>query len=426
MEQPPEASLVDKHAGGSAKGAPAAVAGASSSPSRQEDDAALADGVVETVGEGAAVQRRRPPVAVVFSSPRVVQIQPLQAMDDVQLAPGQLLVQAEVSAVSAGTEMLAYRGRMPADIPTDAVLAGESGEQTSKPFSYPARFGYATVGVIRRVGPPPVAGGGTKRRREESAALQKGVRVFMFREHASWAVVGAEDVMRVPDDVCARDAAFLPSVETALSLAMDVAPLPGENVAVVGQGIVGLLLVTVLKMCYGWTRVIAIDTRADRLVASRTCASADAAIPVRADLAPGSQFEPALRRALAGGDRQGVDVAVDVSGTGEGLDTAIRATRDGGRVVIGSWFGSREVSLSSLGGRFHRSHISLVASQVSAIPAHLTARWNKERRFRLAWSMLPSIAPSTRYPVSLVPVATAPKAYDEVDRGKHLQVLFTY
>jgi hypothetical protein len=35
-----------------------------------------------------------------------------------------------------------------------------------------------------------------------------------------------------------------------------------------------------------------------------------------------------------------------------------------GRLVLGSWYGEKEVTLD-LGGRFHRSHIQIISSQVS-------------------------------------------------------------
>lgn len=365
------------------------------------------------------------PVCVVFSGPRSVAVKPLERMSSVNLLPGEVLVRSEVSAVSAGTEMLVYRGNMPSDIPTDETIAGESGEQAAKPFEYPALYGYAIVGRVvathRSLSPA------RKRRRVDIAdELKVGTRVFAFREHTSWFVAKVSDLMPVPDGINAQDASFLPNVETALSLAMDAAPLPGENVAVVGQGIVGMLLVTVLKLCYGATRVIAIDTLMDRLEISRSCAGADAGVRVDVTAENGSQFEPGLRHALPQGDKTGVDVSIDVSGTGEGLDTAIRATRDRGRVVIGSWFGSKEVALSCLGGKFHRSHISLVASQVSSLPVGLSGRWDKSRRFRLAWKLLPSIKPSSRFPVSVKPVTGAASLYEEIDKGEHFQVLFTY
>ncbi len=84
------------------------------------------------------------------------------------------------------------------------------------------------------------------------------------------------------------------------------------------------------------------------------------------------------------------------------------------------------MQLASLGGRFHRSHISIVASQVSDIPAALRARWSKERRFELAWRLLGLIKPSERFPVTVANVADAARIYEEIDSGKHLQVIFEY
>lgn len=350
-------------------------------------------------------------VVVRFQAPYIVKVERLPFHLGIDLGPSQVLVKTYITAVSAGTEMLVYRGRMPPDISTDATLAGETGEQSSKPFAYPASFGYANVGNI-------VAHGSKTPR---TTAL--GSFVFAFREHTSWYITDADDVQLIPRNVKPADAAFLPNVETALSLAMDAAPLPGEIVAVVGQGIVGLLLVAVLKTCYGKTKVLAIDSREDRLRTAKNCAGADRTVHAIPDDFHSRHVN--LRDALAL-DEPGVDVAVDVSGHGSGLDIAIRATRDGGRVVIGSWFGANDVKLSCLGGRFHRSHISLVASQVSAIPAHLSARWDKRRRFLLAWDILSSLMPSTTFPVYTTNIHDASRVYSEIDRGMHTQVLFEY
>jgi NADPH:quinone reductase-like Zn-dependent oxidoreductase len=368
---------------------------------------------VPTGTEPPVIAHAPPGVVIRFMSPGKVVPQPLPLA--VELGPGQVLVRAQVSAVSAGTEMLVYRGQMPADIPTDAVLGGETGIQAAKPFSYPASYGYATVGTIVACGsavPLP---------------LSVDTAVFAFREHSSWFVANIVDLQIVPDAVALSDATFLPSVETALSLAMDAAPLPGENVAVVGQGIIGLLLVALLKLCYGKTRVIAIDTLADRLLVSLSSARPDSVVLSKtgSDNTP-PEFDSLLRAALPSDDIAGVDVAIDVSGHESGLDTAIRATRDGGRVVLGSWFGAKDVTLRSLGGRFHRSHINIIASQVSSIPASLQSRWNKSRRFRLAWDVLPALSPSTRFPVSRIAIDQAARAYSEIDRGMHVQVLFDY
>src|SRR5919108_225898 len=64
-----------------------------------------------------------------------------------------------------------------------------------------------------------------------------------------------------------------------------------------------------------------------------------------------------------------------------------------GRVVIGSWYGQKRVDLN-LGGRFHRSRIRLISSQVSTIAPEWGGRWTKGRRLQVAWQMLQHVRPA--------------------------------
>src|SRR4051794_23085278 len=67
-----------------------------------------------------------------------------------QLAPlgrGELLVQVEFSAISAGTEMLVYRGQIPTDMALDASLTSLQ----DRP-AYPLQYGYASVGRVTDLG----------------------------------------------------------------------------------------------------------------------------------------------------------------------------------------------------------------------------------------------------------------------------------
>src|SRR5581483_11805988 len=59
--------------------------------------------------------------------------------------PGEVVVQAIASGISAGTELLVYRGEVPPDLPLDLpTLAGS--------FRYPIKYGYASVGRVAAVG----------------------------------------------------------------------------------------------------------------------------------------------------------------------------------------------------------------------------------------------------------------------------------
>jgi threonine dehydrogenase-like Zn-dependent dehydrogenase len=48
------------------------------------------------------------------------------------------------------------------------------------------------------------------------------------------------------------------------------------------------------------------------------------------------------------------DVSIEVSGNERALQSAIDYTRNGGRIIVGSWYGNSDVTLK-LGIDFHRS-----------------------------------------------------------------------
>lgn len=312
-----------------------------------------------------------------------------------------VLVSTKVTAVSTGTELLVYRGEVPTDMPTDAIFPTQLG-----PITYPLAYGYSAVGVVQAVGP-------------EVRAFKPGDLVFAFREHTSAFVAPASELQYVPDGIDPDDAVFLPNIETAISLAMDASPFPGDVICVVGQGIVGLLFVAALKHFYPFCRVIALDIDEQRRRISHENAGADVALDPKAEDFYGKFL-------WATQNHQGADVSVDVTGVGEGLDVAIRATRKYGRVVIGSWYGRKDVTLAYLGGHFHRSHIQSVASHVSEIPALFNTRWTKKRRFELAWKLIATMTPSKRFPVKRFDVDDAWTAYKELANGEHVQVFFEY
>ncbi|KAI0563939.1 zinc-binding dehydrogenase [Gracilaria domingensis] len=328
-------------------------------------------------------------------------------------APGKVSVQSEklaeckidevevltkFSAVSSGTELLLYNGDMPADIPADEVF-----ESKQESFGYPCRYGYAAVGTVVR---------------SHDDAVPKGSVVFAFREHTSRFCEKSSKVERVPHGIDALDACFFPNVETAVSLAFDAKVLPGESVTIVGQGVVGLLLTAVFHRIHPYSQVVTVDTKRARRQVSVERAGADYSFDAHEASGAGGAMSALFPR--------GTDVSVDVTGCGAGLQTAICCTRDHGRVVIGSWFGRKCVVLPKLGGRFHRSHIELVASQVSCIPPGVSGRWTKGRRFDLVWKLLRDIRPAQWLPLRTVGVEEAPSAYAELAGGTQLQVVLWY
>jgi 2-desacetyl-2-hydroxyethyl bacteriochlorophyllide A dehydrogenase len=278
-------------------------------------------------------------------------------------AAGEVLLQTVVSAISPGTEMLFYRGQVPAEMAVDATIAALGGQ-----FAYPLPYGYALVGRVCACG-PGVADSWLDRL------------VFAFAPHQSHVVLPLTELIPVPDGMAPETAVLLPLMETAVSFLMDAAPLIGEQVAVFGQGIVGLLTTTLLAG-YPLNSLVALDSWALR----RSWALELGAGVVVDPAAPQAAQE--LAAALQGGrPYRGADLVFELSGNPQALNMAIAAAGFDGRILVGSWYGRKQAPLD-LGGHFHRSQISVVSSQVSHIAPRLRGRFSKERRLQVAWEML--------------------------------------
>lgn len=188
----------------------------------------------------------------------------------------------------------------------------------------------------------------------------------------------------------------------------------GERVLVLGQGLVGLLVGAVLGAAVPGAHLTLADTNAARLREGGEWT------PLASLWDPSKEQQGQQARA---GD--GFDVTIEVTGHASGLQAALDSTGRGGRVVLGSLYGEAPAALR-LGLRFHRSALSLKASQVSAIPAELGARWSKERRFEEAWALLRRLRPSRLLRGERVAFdsAAVQGAYERLERGESLTALF--
>lgn len=333
--------------------------------------------------------------ALVFAAPYCVEVE-RSALGCP--GPGEALVRTLVSAISSGTEMLLYRGRMPAELQLDESIAALGGG-----VKYPVRYGYAAVGRVEEVG---------------SGVENVGVGnlVFCFRPHESGFVCPATDLIKAPEHMEPEDAVFLPTMETAVNLVMDGQPAIGEQVAVFGQGVVGLLVTALLSMT-PLSSLVTVDRFEERREESM-------ALGATASLEPD---EPGLMEALQGSrEYRGADLSFELSGNPAALDMAVKTAGYGGRIVVGSWYGTKSANLD-LGGRFHRDRVRMISSQVSTIAPEWSGRWSKARRFEVAWSMIGKLRPS-RLVSHAFSLEEAAKAYALLDRapGSALQVLFTY
>src|ERR687888_357980 len=132
-----------------------------------------------------------------FVAPRRVEIRRVEVRPP---GPGEVLVRTRWSGISAGTELLAYRGELDEGLELDERLPSLRGT-----FRYPFAYGYSCVGEVERSGP-----GGSA----------EGTAVFAFHPHQDVFAVGARDVVAV-EGVDARVATLFPLVETALQVSLD-------------------------------------------------------------------------------------------------------------------------------------------------------------------------------------------------------------
>jgi 2-desacetyl-2-hydroxyethyl bacteriochlorophyllide A dehydrogenase len=330
-------------------------------------------------------------VRLLFSAPRRIEL-----VEDALAAPppGQALVRTLTCAISAGSELLAFRGHLSPDTPLDETL-GALGRAT---FAYPFPYGYASVGEVAAVG----AG---------VDPTWVGRRVFAFQPHATMFVAPLAELLPVPDDLPSERAALLAQMETAVSLVLDGAPLHGENVLVIGLGVVGLLT-TALLARFPLAVLAVAEPQPRRTQAAR-------ALAARPIVTGGDE----IRRAF---EARGADLVYELSGNPEALDEAIAAAGHEARVVVGSWYGDKRARID-LGGRFHRRRLRISSSQVSHIGAALSARWDRARRFEAAWRALGDIDTSPLVS-HRVPFEEAQAAYELLDRGPGdvLQVLLEH
>ena len=290
---------------------------------------------------------------------------------------GKILVRSRLMGISHGTELLAFRGELPAGLEADASLKSLAGR-----LEYPLKYGYINCGVMDAPG---------------------GQRVFAFYPHQDLFYADPGELVALPAGVSDEQAVFLPNLETALGIVHDAGVRLGECVLVVGLGVVGLLT-SALLLRSGIGELIAVEPHAMR----REAAS-------RLGCRALSPEEPRLRERIAeltGG--RGPDAAINVSGAEAGLQLALDTLCFEGTLVEASWYGARRVNLE-LGAAFHRRRLHLVSSQVSHVASALGPRWDKRRRLELALGLLPVLDPSG-YITHRFPLERAQEAFELIDR----------
>jgi threonine dehydrogenase-like Zn-dependent dehydrogenase len=257
--------------------------------------------------------------------------------------PDDVEVRTLYSGVSRGTETLVFRG----DVPESQFSAMRAPFQDGE-FPAPVKYGYLSVGVVEH-GPPGLL----------------GRTVFCLYPHQTRYVVPAAAVTPIPDAMPAARAVLAGTVETAVNVLWDAAPLVGDRIAVVGAGMVGCSVAAVLARFPG-VRVELVDID-----------------PARAAVAEALGIGFASPEDAAGE----CDLVVHASATEAGLARSLELLAFEGEVIEMSWYGDRPVRVP-LGESFHSRRLTVRSSQVGAVAPARRARRSFRDRLTLALHLL--------------------------------------
>ncbi|MCI9889534.1 zinc-binding alcohol dehydrogenase [Micrococcales bacterium 31B] len=314
-----------------------------------------------------------------FAAPHAVEI---VAAPEEALPAGHARVRTLYSGISAGTELTAYRGTNPYLTsrwdPTTRLFTGAP----PGPPAYPLDgWGYSEVGVVIEISADAPGGA------DPIGLPRVGDTVWGIWGHRSEGVLPLESLRGhvLPGGADPLAASFVRVGAIALNAVLQADLNVGSTVAIVGQGVIGLLA-TSLAAASGATvySVDAVSRRREESLRRGACRSF------------GVADDPAL--ALRESHPEGVDVAIEFSGTYPGLVSATRLVGADG-VVVAAGFYQGEGTPLRLGNEFHHNRVQVLASQIGAVPTRLRARWDVARLQRV---VLDRIAAGTLDTESLV------------------------
>ena len=216
-------------------------------------------------------------------------------------AEGEVRVRAVASALSRGTERLIFAGGVP-----ESEYERMRAPFMSGTFPFPVKYGYAMVGRV-----------------EEGPTDLKGRLCFALYPHQTVFNLPAENIVPLPDGLTPERAVLAANMETALNAVWDGAPGPADRIAVVGAGVLGLLVARLCAQMPG-TEVTVVDIDAGRA----SIAEAFGAAFATPDKAPDN-----------------CDLVVHTSASAAGLATALRLAGDEATVLELSWYGANAVTV---------------------------------------------------------------------------------
>jgi threonine dehydrogenase-like Zn-dependent dehydrogenase len=261
--------------------------------------------------------------------------------------PDEAQVKALYSSVSRGTERLIFSGLVGASEYERMRAPLQAGN-----FPFPVKYGYCAVGRVE-LGPSQL----------------QGKTVFCLHPHQEVFNAPVSMLVPIPDHIPPKRATLAANAETALNALWDAGAGPGDRIAIVGAGIVGLMVTAIAARLPG-AEVTVVDIDAARRPIVEAFGATFAAAGTSQQAAIGE-----------------CDIVVHTSVTQAGLNTAISLAGNEATIIELSWYGDKPVTVD-LGGPFHSKRLKIVSSQVGQISPSRRPRWSYRRRMDAAVRLL--------------------------------------
>lgn len=254
------------------------------------------------------------------------------------------------SGISRGTESLVFNGLVPPSQWETMRCPHMRGD-----FSFPLSYGYACVGEVVSCGP-------------QATLVAPGDHVFILHPHQDRIVVSQTACNPVPKSVPPARAVLAANMETALNAVWDAEADKNTpaRIAVIGAGIVGLLIAHAIMQETGLSPVI-FDINPERLILAGTLGF----IPAIAGEDETDEFDLLFHTTA---NQTGLQAAIDMAG--------FEAT-----IIEMSWYGQNPVTLD-LGGAFHSRRLRIISSQVGTIARSRREKLGHSERMQNALSLL--------------------------------------
>lgn len=284
---------------------------------------------------------------IVFTAPGVAELvdcpMPEVGANDVR-------VRVAISSISSGTER--------ANVSGDPNISYVSTDQTVR---FPRYGGYSTSGIVDAVG-------------ANVKSVKPGDRVAMsWTTHCRTVTVNENNVYLLPDSISFEAGALIHIATFPLAAIRKCRVEIGESAIVMGQGVLGLIAVQLLRAA-GAVPIIAADP-------NPTCR--EKALKFGADYAL-DPFAPDFAATVKSLTRGGVKAAIEVTGNGKALDNVLDCMARFGRVALLGCTRHSDFTIDYY-RKVHGPGITLVGAHTNARPQHESSSgWWTQRDDALA------------------------------------------